>query len=146
MPELTLDKLDTLITFCLKHILAMPHSNGLWFSSFRRGLQCLGQHRSDKPAAAFHLLHWTLRAACPPAEAPGPWGLFRSRWRYKWENIAGNGKKYLFSKEVSISISYHVENEKAFVLLKVLFSPQNASWPQFPQRRAICPSSQTSQT
>lgn len=34
-------------------------------------------------------------------------------------NTAGNGKKSLPSKEVSVSTAYHVQNEKALVLLKV---------------------------
>lgn len=88
------------------------HFHGLWFSSFSRGLQGLGQCRSHMPAAAFHLLHWTPRA-CSPAAALGPWALFWSRCRCKWE-ILLEIKKSLLSKEVSISTPYHTQNEKSF--------------------------------
>lgn len=120
-----LDKVEPLITFCLKHTLAMPLSNRLWFSSFSRGLQGLGQHRSDKPAASFHLLHWTLRACRPPA-VPGPRALFWSTWRCKWEILLEMEKNcslpkmfpYLYLMYVSISTPY-VQNKKALVLFKL---------------------------
>lgn len=112
-----LDKLETLITLCLKHTLAMLRSNGLWFSSFSRGPQVWGRAGMTSLQQHFtffteHSEHALLQQHPDPKHCFEADGDVNGKYCWKW-------KKSLPSKEVSISKPYHIQNEKALVLLKV---------------------------
>lgn len=111
------DKAETLITLCLKHTLAMPRSHELWFSRFSRGLQVWGRAEVTSLQQHFtcfteHSEHSLLQQHLDPEHSSEADGHANGKYCWKW-------KKSLPSKEVSVSTAYHVQNEKALVLLKV---------------------------
>lgn len=143
----SLDKAEILMTFCLKHILAMPHSNGLWFSSFSRGLQCLGSTGAISLQQHFtsfteHSEHAFLQQHLDSEHCSEVDGETNGKILLEMEK-----KIPLFQTSFHIYTLPYTEWESiCFALSPNFFSPQIASSPHFPQSRAICPSSRTSQT
>lgn len=141
-----LDKVETVITFCLKHTLgitsmdsdfqALAEDSRVWGSA---GVTCLQQHftcfteHSEHALLQQHLDPEHFSEADPDANGKYCWKLKNPSFPKKFPYL---------------HFTIHRMRKALVLLLKSpnFFSPQIAPSPHLPQSRVICPSSQTSQT